>query len=269
MSDLDPRITRAVDAFSSRRADIAARVERAVLADMSRFDGWTSPALVDELVAAVVAKVSAAQMTTAAVTDAYLARVTSYVIGRTTVGTLVPLAMGRSLRTGVDHEKVYGRVASEYRWQRSQGADDSRALSLAMVRARELVSADLGLAHTHQIRNFNQARGIDRYRRVIRPEASKSGTCGLCAAASDRIYHQADLLPVHHRCKCAVIAVTANTDPGSQLNDDTLSSLYAAADSTSGPSLKRVRVTVVEHGELGPQLRVKGQHFRDASDVAA
>lgn len=269
MSDLDPRVTVAIDAFARRRAEIESRVERAVAADLARFDGWYSPRLVDDIVAQVVAKVSAGQMTIASVTDAYLARVTSYVIGRTMVGTLVPVVMGRSLRTGVSHEEVYARVAAEYRWQRSQGADDSRALSLATVRAQEMASADLGLAHTHQVRNFNQARGIDRYRRVIRPEASESGTCGLCAAASDRIYYKADLLPVHHRCKCAVITVTANTDPGSQLNADTISDLYTAAGDASAKRLERARVTVEEHGELGPQLRVKGQNFRDADTAAA
>ena len=54
-----------------------------------------------------------------------------------------------------------------------------------------------------------------------------------------------------------------------QLNDGTLGELYQAAGSTRGADLKRVRVTVEEHGELGPQLRVRGQHFRGPDEVAA
>lgn len=260
-------LERLIDAHAAARDDLEQRIRRLVLADFQRFDGWYSPRLVDDVVAQVAAKLAAGQTGVAALTDAYLSRATSFVLGRVVTGSGVPTVMGRTLRMGVaNHEEVYGRVAAEYRWQRSLGLDDSGALSRAMVRGQEMVGTDLGLAHQHQIRRFNEARSITRYRRVIRSEKS----CGLCAAASDRIYAKADLLPIHSRCRCGVIAVTANTDPGSQLNDDTLREIYAAAGGTTeGRALKRVEVEVFEHGELGPQLRVAGQHIRGPEQVAA
>jgi len=200
----------------------------------------------------------------AQLTDAYLARVTSFVVGKQTVGGLVPTVMGKTLRHGVkDHEQVYARVAAEYRFQRSLGLSDGDALGLAFTRAQSMVSTDLGLAFQHQTQRFMEKNRINYYRRVIRPEMSKSGTCALCAAASDRIYRKQNLLPIHAHCKCAVICVTAKSDPGSQLNDDTLQQLYNQAGSTYGVDLKKVRVHVFDHPELGPQLRVEGQNIRD------
>lgn len=259
-------LERLVDAHAAARTALEERIRRLVVADFERFDGWYSHRLVDEVVAQVAAKLAAGQTGVAALTDAYLSRATSFVLGKVVTGSGVPTVMGQTLRIGVaNHEEVYGRVAAEYRFQRSQGLGDSDALSRAMVRAQEMVGTDLGLAHQHQIRRFNQTRSITRYRRVIRSEK----TCGLCAAASDRIYSKSDLMPIHSRCKCGVIAITANTDPGSQLNDDTLRSLYSAAGSTEGKALKKVKAEVFEHGELGPQLRVAGQHIRGPRQVAA
>ncbi|MDR6861965.1 hypothetical protein [Phycicoccus sp. 3266] len=259
-------MTRVFDAHAARRQDLETRITDLVVADFERFDGWYSTQLVDEVTKQVAAKLAAGQRGIAGLTDAYLARVTSYVLGRTVTGSGVPLVMGQTLRMGVkDHEEVYGRVAAEYRYQRYLGNPDSAALTTALTRAREMVGTDLGLAHQHQVRRFNEARNVTRYRRVIRSEKA----CGLCAAASDRIYYRGDLMPIHSRCRCGVIAVTANTDPGSQLNEDTLRELYKAAGSTRGPDLKRVRVEVFEHGELGPQLRVAGQHIRGPEQVAA
>ena len=259
-------LTRTIDAFDSQRQALLERITSLVVADFERFDGWYSPRLVEEVAAQVATRLTAGQLGTAQLTDAYLARTTSYVMGRVVTGSGVPLVMGQTLRAGVkDHEEVYGRVAAEYRYQRYLGRTDSEALTNAMVRAREMVGTDLGLAHQRQASRFVKSRGVTRYRRVIRSEKS----CGLCAAASDRIYWRGDLLPIHSRCRCGVIAVTANTDPGSQINDEILGEMYDAAGSTKGADLKRVRVEVVENGELGPQLRVAGQHVRGPAAVAA
>ena len=260
------QITRAVDAFAVARQSVTAKIEALVVADFERFDGWYSPRLVDEVVGQVAERLSIGQRGVAALTDAHLARTTSYVLGRTVTGSGVPLVMGGTLRAGVtDHEEVYGRVAAEYRYQRSLGRPDTVALTNSLVRVREMVGIDLGLAHQRQASRFMTSRGVTRYRRVIRSEKS----CGLCAAASDRLYRRGDLLPIHSRCRCGVIAVSADSDPGSQINDEVLGDLYDAAGSTSGAALKRVRVEVVENGELGPQLRVAGQHVRGPAQVAA
>lgn len=259
-----------VDRFTARREALEQRIQKLVTAEFTRFDGWYSPKLVEEITQAVAARVSIAQVGTATLTDAYLSRVTTYVTGTYVAGASVPQVMGKSLRMGVTgHEEVYGRVVSEYRYQRSVGADERQALSTALTRAQSMVSTDMGLAFQHQTKRFTEVRNINRFRRVVRPELSKGGACGLCVGASDRLYRRGDLMPMHARCKCTVIAVTSKSDPGSQLNDDTLSELYTQAGSTAGADLKKVRVTVEQHGELGPQLRVQGQNFRGPAEVAA
>lgn len=266
----DRRLVALVDGFTSARESLRERIERLVIAEIERFDGWYSPALVDELVAQVARHVSVGQVGTARLTDAYLSRSTSYVLERAVSPAGVAAGVAGTLREGVEsHGQVYARVAEQYRYGRSLGASEAQALELALSRARSMVAGDLGLAFQRQLRDFGRVASISFYRRVVRPELSRDGSCGLCVAASDRQYRASDLLPMHERCKCTVLATTRTADPGSQLNDDTLGELYDAAGSTAAADLKRTRVTVVQHGELGPRLRVAGQRFRGPSDVVA
>ena len=264
-----------IDAHGVRRTELDDRIQRLVEAEFARFGGWYSPRMVASVVSDVAERVAYGQIAMAQLTDAHLSQVASYVSNRYIVGGTVPATMGQTLRRGVtNHEEVYTRVAAEFRRQRSLGATEPEALNAALARARAMVSTDMGLAFQHQSRQFMRERRISYYRRVLRPELSKGGSCGLCVAASDRIYKRETLLPIHARCKCTVIQVTANTDPGTQLNDDTLAELYGAAGpdgkpSTAGPDLKRVRVKVFDHPELGPQLRVQGHNVRDLSEAAA
>lgn len=92
------------------------------------------------------------------------------------------------------------------------------------------------------------------YRRVIHPELSRSGSCGLCIAAADRWYSTAALLPLHANCKCGVAPAGSDYDPGFQLNSDDLKKLYEQAGGTTAAALKNVRVKTITHGELGPIL---------------
>jgi len=96
---------------------------------------------------------------------------------------------------------------------------------------------------------------------------AKTGSCGLCIVASDRIYGRGDLMPLHGRCHCLVAPIVGDVDPGRELNGDDLSALYKGAavagrqSSTDGRDLKKVRVQVNEHGELGPVLVRQGASF--------
>lgn len=92
------------------------------------------------------------------------------------------------------------------------------------------------------------------YRRVLHPELSRSGSCGLCIAAADRWYSTAALLPLHANCKCGVAPAGSDYDPGFQLNSDDLKKLYEQAGGTTAAALKNVRVKTITHGELGPIL---------------
>jgi hypothetical protein len=114
---------------------------------------------------------------------------------------------------------------------------------------------------------FMEERGISEYRRVIRPELSNEGSCGLCVVAADRIYYKDDLFPLHARCNCGVLPVTDDNDPGLELNREDFARLYSAAGGTAGAKLKRVRIAVQEHGEIGAVLTRHGDSWRDAKDV--
>ena len=107
--------------------------------------------------------------------------------------------------------------------------------------------------------------GVRKYRRVIHPELSKTGTCGLCAVAATNVFSTADLLPMHNNCKCTVAPITANNDPGLKLNREDLDAIYRKAGSTSAADLKSVRVIVESHSEIGPIL-TQSQWRREYDD---
>lgn len=253
-----------VDAFAAQRAALVGRITRLVERDLAGFDGWYSDRLVSELAAQVAAKVLTGQTGIGNLTDAYLSRVTTLVAERTISPAGASPDLGRSLRLGqADLGEVYVRLGADFRWRRSQGVDEAAARSATTTRATVMADTDMGLAFRRQVVDFNQRRGVLRFRRVIRSE----GPCGLCLAASDRLYSRGDLMPIHGRCRCGVMPVTMASDPGSTLTNDDLPALYEAAGGTSGEKLKQVRV--VQHGELGPVLVARGEHFRGPLEVAA
>jgi hypothetical protein len=132
-----------------------------------------------------------------------------------------------------------------------------------------MADMDTQLAHRDQAARFVDETGADAWRRIIRPELSEGGACGLCVVAADRLYYREDLKAVHERCKCEVLPVYGEADPGLSLNRQDLDALYDAAGSNRGADLKRVRIAVETHGELGQVLRDADQHFRGPGQVAA
>jgi hypothetical protein len=166
---------------------------------------------------------------------------------------------------------VFGRPAAVFRYAESQGAadagdqavqridsliDDNLMIAQRLAQQQVLVQAVVNL-DTGRTRNGVKIIG---YRRVIHPELSRTGTCGMCIAASDRMYHVAQLLPIHANCKCTIAAVTEDFDPADDLNTVDLNALYTAAGGTSVAHLKRTRYQVDEHGELGPTLVPKAKY---------
>ncbi len=170
---------------------------------------------------------------------------------------------------------AYGRVADQYRFDVvANGADERDARGRALVRIGAVAATDIQLAVREQVnRTLDRIPGIVGYRRILRPELSETGPCGLCAVAAHRIYKTEDLMPIHDRCVCDVLPIIGTRDPGNQINDDDLRAMYEAAGSTGGGkrqggALKRIRVVLTEHGELGPVLVDGDQHFRGPAEVA-
>jgi hypothetical protein len=171
----------------------------------------------------------------------------------------------------VDPAQVYGRIADAYRYQViARGLSEQQAQQRALQRTAVVAEADVMLAARAQARRFLTTTGARGYRRILHPELSTGGSCGLCVVAADRVYRIEQLMPIHDRCKCEVLPIIGRADPGLRLNRDDLDRLYGAAGgTTAGAALKRVRVAITEHGELGPVLVYANHTVRGPKDVAA
>ncbi len=156
--------------------------------------------------------------------------------------------------------EVLNRPARTVRYLESQGATREQAEAAALKRLDALVDGNVMLAQRlAESEVINAAANLSGstvvgMRRIIHPELSRTGTCGLCIAASDRLYTVRELLPMHANCKCTSAAVTEEFDPADALNAVDLRQLYRDSGGTSRAHLKRTRYKVDEHGELGPTL---------------
>lgn len=201
-------------------------------------------------------------------------------------------ARGVYPRANVTIPEVYARPATAYRWALTQaqhaGAGDADA-ELAARRALrdrvwELAEMDVQLAKGRSERDAYASSPLTiGYRRVIHPELSKTGVCGLCVVASTRFYTLSEMKPIHDHCKCTSLPLTESSDPGLKLNEDDLRKFYARAGSTSGMSsgrnpdggrgLKALRYQSLDdiqefvHSEIGPMLAPRGVKVRDQASV--
>jgi hypothetical protein len=164
---------------------------------------------------------------------------------------------------------AYGRVADGFRYGITvRGDSEEKARAKALARLAAVAETDVTLAVREQYRQSLGQMQADGYRRILHPELSETGPCGLCVVAADRVYKTGDLLPLHARCVCEVLPIYGDLDPGLSLNADDLRTLYAAAGGNRREVLRKVRVVLAEHGELGPILINGDQHYRDPIAVA-
>lgn len=168
-------------------------------------------------------------------------------------------------KKSADADQIFDRAAETYRYEKSIGADDTTAGRAAEKKIADIVDGNLILAQRlAEQQTLSAVRDLDKrvygYRRVIHPELSSGGVCGLCIAAASRRYYIRELKPIHGRCKCTIAPITDEHDIGDLMNQDDLDVLYDAAGSTRGKDLKRTRYAIEHHSELGPILaRVQGE----------
>lgn len=178
-------------------------------------------------------------------------------------------AIGEEEKEYLPPSLAYGRVADGFRYQVTvRGDSEEKAQTKALARLAVVAETDVTLAVREQYRRSLGQMRADGYRRILHPELSETGPCGLCVVAADRVYHSGDLLPLHARCCCEVLPIYGDLDPGLALNADDLRTLYEAAGGNRREVLRKVRVVLAEHGELGPILINGDQHFRDPIAVA-
>jgi len=170
------------------------------------------------------------------------------------------------LERAIQPLEEWNRPAEQYRYARSIGATEEEATQIALKRVDELGDLDMQLAMRKQANQILSATPkVTGYRRVLHPELAESKqSCGLCIAASTRVYKKKTLMPIHDHCHCGVMPIVGDEDPGNQFNEDDLKALYELAGGTSDQALSRVRYRIDDHGELGPYLVEQGAKNRSA-----
>jgi hypothetical protein len=222
--------TALVEATAQTRQALTSSVTASVVAQVEAFDGWYDSRAIGVLSKRLSAVTGSGQRQTGALTSSYVARLLRILLGRT------PTTVGRvsvvDLR-GVPLDSVFGRLSDEYRWLRSDGVSvdgvqapaliPQEAIDRVIARAEAIVDQSLTLALVHQWAAATEAAPgtITGYRRVIHPELPTEASlrdgkapppvCGLCVAASTRVYYRGDLMPVHANCRCLPSAITGST----------------------------------------------------------
>jgi hypothetical protein len=250
-------------AVSERLRENAAAAAEAAWAG---FDSWYDTAAVTALGAELASLSTSAQQTTTGAVALYVDTVVGLISGTAQTLSTPPVP---EIRGGVDLKLVHTRPAEAFKQAIATGSPEDKALDLAVNRGANLMRTDVALTERVATTRRYQQTGTKRYRRIVRPELSESGSCGLCIAASTRIYKVSQLMPIHPPwCKCRSMPLAGDVDPGALINEADLDALYAAAGSTAAADLTGVRVKVNQHGELGPVLSRAGDEFRSKAKVA-
>ena len=174
------------------------------------------------------------------------------------------------VRNGAPLTLVHSRTAERFKRAFSQGASSDEAYLQALKRAGGLARTDMTLRQRAAQIVLLDELGVKKYRRVVQPELSETGSCGLCVAAADRVYGTDMLMPIHPpSCNCIVMPIIGSLDPGKTMNKEDLDRIYAdAGGSTRKQDLVNTRYKVNEHGEYGLVLSRAKDDFRGPSQLA-
>lgn len=161
----------------------------------------------------------------------------------------------------VPAERVFERAARQFRFDVSDGMSQEKALANSIERAKMILDGNVQLAERDaRVDIYEYVQGKNKgtrigYRRIIHPELSKTGTCGLCFVAADRVYQDINTWSLHPNCHCTVLPIVKRSngtvdDPGLKLSRDDLNAVYAEAGSTYRNDLISTIWKPDEHGEM-------------------
>lgn len=210
--------------------------------------------------------VLAAQAAAVGQTDGYVAAAATVVLETQVdpVGLDPRFLTGARARHGVPLEEVYGRVAKAAR---------EEGMQRGMAMLRQSITTDVALAQRNASNAAMEAnRAVAGWRRVLNPGGGQ--VCGMCVAASTRVYRRGDLQPIHRMCRCTTRPIYDTSFTGRTLDRERLQAVYArSGGSTEYKDLARIRfradelpagvdsealdalnVRVVADRELGPML---------------
>lgn len=221
---------------------------------------------VDDWLGVALPLVQAAEETSAVATTTYL-QLQMQLMGVDDILDVPDLALvtGEAIRNGAKPEEVYYRPFKEIYDALSNGVDFDTAVDYGANRLRQLVETDIQLTHTNTSRTLlSQRNDVVGFRRIPTGEF----TCALCLVASTQRYRKFDLMPIHPGCDCRVAPIIGDQDPGQNVDPDFLEQIHQAVERQFGMSARDARqidyrkIPIVQsHGEYGPTLAVRGQHF--------
>jgi len=178
---------------------------------------------------------------------------------------------------------VYRRPFIQVYTGLADGQPFDAAVQAGGRRLQSIAATDVQLAKTHASQAaLAQMDRVVGYRRVL----TGAKSCGLCIVAASQRYHKAKLLPIHPGCDCAVAPLGPDEAAAQVIDPEMLGAAHEAiADrfgkwdsgarvipGVTGPSGKPLQYRDVlithQHGEIGPVLAVRGQHFDGPHDIA-
>jgi len=177
---------------------------------------------------------------------------------------------GTNIR-GVEQSTVYARPFGDVWKSIGRGDPLETAVQQGLDRLEEIFSTDNSRVSDLVTRTrMTSEPKVTGYRRV--PTGTKS--CALCLIASTQRYHKKNLKGIHPACRCQVVPIVEAVDQ--QIVDtETLDKVHSAIAEKYGISDRAARSIdyrkiMVEqvHGEMGPMLTWRGQHFTGPSDIA-
>lgn len=221
---------------------------------------WGTATLTDETITRLVEYVGpaviAAQLQVANLTSVYLAAQT----GTSPLPVSDVVAQGR----GIPVRDEFARPVITARTAISQGKTLDQALRAGGRRLESLATTDIQMAKTRQADASLAHAGVEHYRRV--PKGA--GTCAMCLIASTQRYKVGTLSPIHPGCDCGVDVIPAGMDLEEVLDVNLLNTTHAKVEAFAGVQDRggravdyRKLIVEREHGEIGPLLTWKGDHF--------
>lgn len=212
----------------------------------------------------VVPKVEAAQKNVAELTDAYLSRLIASQLGAPIKRGDIASATTVSLR-GVEAEDVYLRPFASTYASLSKGKSVTDSIGSGAARLADLVSTGVQLSKTHAARQAMSRTRVELFQRFLTGREN----CALCVLASTQRYHKGDLMPIHPGCDCGVRTFVGDPDVqviAPELLDQT-NAVIASKFAESGFENFSDLVVTHEHGEIGPLLAYRGEHFTGPGQI--
>lgn len=256
-------------------ARIRDQITDAVVGAWSSMDSWRDADVV-QFQNRAIPILAAGERKMALLTNGYLAASANAATGTNRPTEVIDLrkVTGAALRNGVEPTEVLRRPQMVLNYQLSKGQTLTKAVAASEKRLRSLTTSNLQLART---RTAAQRKERRYFRRVL----TGGENCSLCVIASTQRYNHGSLMPIHGGCDCGIAEEFGTV--GQVLDPVTLNDIHAAIAEQFGDSDLAARmidgrnkrsdyldlIATREHGELGPTLTWRDQHFRGPAEVAA